>query len=111
MLFRKSIDGFEKLGNKVRITKRLVLLGDVLLAKNKLTDSEEIYKETLSLNQKYERQDLIARAKFGLAKVNELKKNWIEALRLANETLASFQRLGMKKYIDESQEMIDRLEK
>ena len=70
-----------------------------------------MYKETLSLNQKYERQDLIAQAKFGLAKVNELKKNWIEALRLATEALVSFQRLGMKKYIDESQEMMARIEK
>ncbi len=107
--FKKSIDGFEDIGAKERIAKRFVLLGEVLLLQNKINESHQAYQESLILNQKYKRQDIIARAKLGLAKLNEKSGNFNEAKNLVNEAYILFQKLGMKKYIKEAEELIERL--
>jgi len=110
-LFRKALKGFENLGLIHRVAKRLVLIGEVLLLQNRLDESLQTYRDSLKLSQKYKTQDLIVFSKLGLAKLYEKKGYVIDALNMVKEAYSIFEILGIKKYINESQEMIVRLEK
>ena len=46
-----------------------------------------------------------------MAKVYKKSGNFTEAKNLVNEASILFQKLGMKKYIEEAEEMIERLTK
>jgi len=109
--YRKSIVEFKKLGLEYYTLAELAHLADLLLLQGKIEEAQNTYLECLTLNQKYGRKDIIAKAKLGLSKLYERKKENGEALNQINEALLLFEKLGMKKYIDESQEMIVRLEK
>ncbi len=109
--FKKSIEGFKKINKENRTISKLAYLGDALCLQDNFEESEDYYNQCLLISQKYGRKDTLARAKLGLAKINEKRNNLKEALNLTNEAYNLFEKLGMKKYINESQEMIDRLEK
>jgi hypothetical protein len=65
----------------------------------------------LFISQKYGRKESFAITKLGLSKIYEGQGNFKEALDQVKEAYKLFEKLGMKKYIDESQEIINRLEK
>lgn len=109
--FKTSIAEFKKLGAEDSTITKLGHLGKVLLLQSKYDEALLVYNEFLSLSQKYQRKDSIASAKLGLSKVNEKQGNILEACNLAKEAYALFQKLGMKKYIKEAEEMIERLAK
>ena len=77
----------------------------------KYGEAQNTYQECLVVSQKFGRKDTIGRARLGFAKISEKQGNFKEALNQVKEAYNLFEKLGMKKYIDESQEMIDRLEK
>ncbi|MCI0496437.1 tetratricopeptide repeat protein, partial [candidate division KSB1 bacterium] len=109
--FLKSFTGFEQNDAKQRNAKRLMLLGNTFLLQNKLIESHQAYQRCLELYQKRKQQDIIAQARLGLAKLYAKQGKVKDALDQVKEAYTLFEKLGMKKYIDESQEMIERLEK
>lgn len=110
-MFFKALSGFRNLGDDIAIALKLVHLGYVLFFKKQLNEARNTFNESIAISQKYGRKETIARAKFGLAKISEQMDNYKEALNQVTEAYTLFEKLGMKKFIDESQEMIDRLEK
>jgi tetratricopeptide (TPR) repeat protein len=72
--FKKSIEGFKKIKKEDRIISKLAYLGDALFLQDKFDESQSYYNECLSISQKYGRKDTFARAKLGMAKINEKKQ-------------------------------------
>ena len=85
-------------------------LGDIAKERKQYNKAERLYKKELALATKIVRFVGIARAKQRLAFLNEERGNFGRALKLAQEALEIFERLGMKKEIKETREMMERLE-
>ena len=71
---------------------------------------KDLIGKVLTLLQKLGRQDRIGHVKHGLAILNEQQANFSDALVFAQEALEIYERLGMKKAIEELRELVERLE-
>ena len=109
-LYREALRGFEKLGNQERIASRHIDLGNATFSQNRLDEAYEHYKVGLALSQRIGRQDNIACAQYGLAHVGERADDFSSALELAHSAREIFERLGMRKEIEETQALVVRLE-
>lgn len=85
-------------------------LADIALNFAKWAEAQQLLAEGLDISQKVGRVDQIASFKAGLAKTLEMLKDYRQARTLAQEALAVYQRLGMKKEVEETQTLVARLE-
>ena len=86
-------------------------LANIYLISNELETAKKILLNSLSIQQKYGRSVGIAYCKYGLAKAEEGFSNFKEAYTLASESNDIYHRLGMKKQIEETATMMERLKK
>lgn len=85
-------------------------LGEVMLALGRLDEASDHYTQGLSFNLKIGRQDYIARATYGLARIDEQRKKFPIALERARSAHVVFDRLGMETEAAEARGLIARLE-
>ena len=109
-LYREALRGFEKEGNQERIASRHIDLGNATFLQDRLDEAREHYKVGLALSQRIGRQDNIACAQYGLARVGERAGNFASALELAHSAQEIFERLGMRKEMEETRELVEMLE-
>jgi tetratricopeptide (TPR) repeat protein len=109
-LYREALRGFEKEGSEEGIASRHIDLGNATFSQDRLDEAYEHYKVGLALNQRIGRQDNIACAQYGLARVGERAGDFSSALELAHSAQEIFERLGMRKEVEETQALVVRLE-
>jgi len=85
-------------------------LADIELKSAKWAKAEQLFTEGLAISQKVGRVDQIASFKAGLAKTLEMLGDHKQALLLAQEALAVYQRLGMQQETIEAEALVARLE-
>lgn len=81
-------------------------LGNVYLELNMMKDAEISFTEGLKLAIQSNRMSSIGRCKYGLARVNQIKKNYIITLDYARSASNIFYRLGMNSMKEKCTELI-----
>ncbi|MEA5606156.1 tetratricopeptide repeat protein, partial [Nostoc sp. UHCC 0252] len=98
----------EKRGGKAMQVAYLGNLGNLALERDHPTEARLWYERGLALAQEVGRQDLVAHAQSGLARVLEKEGHYTEALPLALAALKIQERLR-NKGLDFSRQLVERL--
>lgn len=108
-LFREALDLTKQRDNKLSVGSRQIDLGEVALAQNNLNESERLFREGLANSEQFLRQDNMALANFGLAKVYSRRGKETEAKKQALIARDQFERLGIAHAISEVDKLIYQL--
>ncbi len=107
---RRACKGFEELNDKGRLGDRSIDLGYAIFKQGRLSEAQHLYEKGLVLSQEFGRQDSVANAWYRLALLEKSRGDFIMGQKYALNALAIYERLGMKKAIKETQELVERLE-
>jgi tetratricopeptide (TPR) repeat protein len=92
--YQQALAIAEKIGDKAHQATRCGNLGLLAIDRDRPKDARPWFERSLSLAQEVGRQDQIAHAQSGLAQVLEAEKRYGEALKLAQQALQIWERLG-----------------
>jgi tetratricopeptide (TPR) repeat protein len=92
------------------IGSRHIDLGHVALEQDQLDQAADHFEQGLKSSQEYHRQDNIAKAKFGLARVLVLRGNKPEAIERALSAREQFVRMDMEREIREVDDFLCQME-
>lgn len=109
-LYRQALAIDEKIGNKESQASRCGNLGNLALDREEWDAARQWFERELPLAREVGRQDLIAQAQQGLARVLEHAGRYAEALPLAQEALRIREKLRDQR-TKWSRELVERLEK
>jgi tetratricopeptide (TPR) repeat protein len=101
----------KQLGDKEGFAIGLSFLGHIAQKCGDLTRARQIYTEGLQAAREIKRVITIGRCTQGLAQVAEKEADYHQSLTLAREALEIFERVGLKREIKETRELVERLEK
>ena len=90
-----ALEATKKKGSGLSISTRLIDLGQVALAQNDIVEAEYYFQQGLESSKEYSRQDNIAQANLGMARVCLFKGNKARAEDLALISKEQFERMGM----------------
>jgi tetratricopeptide (TPR) repeat protein len=99
-----------KQGFNLSISSRLIDLGHVALDLHEVDEALRSFQQGLVSAERYSRQDNIAKAKFGLARVHDLRGQHTSAKQLAQEARDLFLRLDMRQQLEEVDTFLHSLE-
>lgn len=100
-LFLSALIETQRQGASLRVSSRQLELGNVALEMHNVTEAWSFFQQALEMSQQFARQDNIAKAKFGLARVLRLREQHEEAIRLAHEAREMFIRLEARQSLAE----------
>ena len=94
-----ALEATKDRGSSISTGGRQINLGNVALAQYHLDEAYFYFAEGLRSSQDYQRQDNIAEANFGLARVHALRGNKSEAIALGQAAREQFVRMGMEQEV------------
>ncbi len=101
-LFLAALSEAQRQGAALRVSGRQLELGNIALEMHDLTEAWSFFQQALELSGRFARQDNLAKAKFGLARVLQLQgRDSAGALQLAREAHEIFVRLGAARPLAE----------
>jgi tetratricopeptide (TPR) repeat protein len=110
-IYSVVLKAFEGLDYEEGIANILYWLGSVTQRQGNYRQAEEFYTKSLDVFERIGKwASLAPRTKWALATVEEHQGNFSVALTLAREANEVFQRLGMRKEIEETRGLVERLE-
>jgi len=109
-LLLAALESTEKQSSGVSIGSRQIDLGQIALLQNRLSEAASYFRAGLESSRQFLRQDNIAKAEFGLAKVAALREDNPEAMKLALRAKEQFVRMGMEREVDEVDTLLHQLE-
>jgi tetratricopeptide (TPR) repeat protein len=102
---------FEQLNDDLGAAAALNCLGHALYVQDRLEEAEQFFRQSLEINERHGIRHGIAWNKSALAGLEERRGNPEKALLLAEEAYELHQKLGMQRERDQTQELLDRLQK
>jgi tetratricopeptide (TPR) repeat protein len=96
-------------GLGIHVGSRQIDLGTVALAQGQLEEAGSYFVSGLESSREYQRQDNIAKAELGLARVNARRGDDSEAIELALSAEEQFVRMGMDHEADEADALLCQL--
>ncbi|MEH1904462.1 MAG: tetratricopeptide repeat protein [Nostoc sp.] len=108
--YKQALAIEEKLGNKANQATYCGCLGNLALNRDRPTETRPWYERELALAQEVGRQDLVADAQAGLARVLEKEGRYAGALPLAQSALDIQERLRDQN-LDFSRRLVERLQR
>lgn len=91
------------------LSKAYTGLANIKYHQKKYIDAKKKYSSGLDCAMKVNSQEGIARSKYGLAVIEEQNSNYKLALKLFQQSLLAFLRVGDKNYIEKTEEKIKRI--
>ena len=85
-------------------------LGTTFLAKEDWREARRLFNQGLATAEAIRRRDIIGRCKQGLAVVEHKANNYNIARTLALEAIEIFERLGLRKDVEKTQALVERIE-
>ena len=107
---KDALEIARKINDEEGISNGLRRLGHMANVYGDLEKARQLYKEALRLKEKLGEERGMGLNKHSLALVEEKAGNFVLAISFAQDALEIFERLGMKKEIEETQELVERLE-
>ncbi len=95
-LLLRALEATQRRGSRVSVGSRQIDLGNVALAQNQLDEAAPYFESGLESSRQFLRQDNIAKAEFGLARVHALRGNTSRAAELALSAREQFVRMDME---------------
>lgn len=105
----RALDETRKAGVELSIGSRLIDLGDIALAQNRLDEAESLFSAGLESSEKVSRNDNIARAELGLVRVYLHQGEKGRAEELAISTRDRFVRMGMESSVERVDDILKKL--
>lgn len=96
-----TLEQTQREGAQLGIGGRLIDLGKIALAQNQLEQATSLFLDGLKSSREHSREDNIAEAELGLAKVYAIRGENIKARTLAISTREKFVKLGMESSVEE----------
>jgi tetratricopeptide (TPR) repeat protein len=106
----RALKATEDTESWMSIGSRHIDLGHVALEQDQLDQAADHFEQGLKSSQEYHRQDNIAKAKFGLARVLVLRGNKPEAIERALSAREQFVRMDMEREIREVDDFLCQME-
>ena len=108
-LLRRALDGTITKGLKIGVGTRQIDLGYVSLFQGDLESATSYFKSALQSSQEMYRQESIAKAELGLARVYAKQGKITEARQMAINAREQFERLLMPQEFKQADQLIQEL--
>jgi tetratricopeptide (TPR) repeat protein len=109
VLLNRALNETREAGVDFGIGSRLIDLGDIALAQNRLDEAESLFSQGFISSKEVSRNDNIARAELGLVKVYALRGETAKAKERAVSTREKFVRMGMESSVEEVDILLESL--
>jgi len=108
-LLLRALEATQRRGSGVSVGSRQIDLGHVALVQNQLGEAASYFESALESSRQFLRQDNMAKAEFGLARVHALRGNTSRAMKLTLSAREQFVRMGMEHEVSEADALLHQL--